>query len=158
MLVARGSRKSQFRNSQNLRHHKRSAIMKRAHNKSDGIRRAGPYGGALTVPSIGKVQRDVPPHPSPLPQGEGWGEREEATHPQVNGRTVKMRPPYGCWIHRVCQPALGLILILFVLPFAAHAEKRNGSSSWSPSIVTLEVARKQYDYYQPWSKPKRQVQ
>src|SRR5438552_384169 len=140
MLVARGSGKSQFRNPQNLRHHKRSAIMKRAHNKSDEIRRVGPYGGALTVPPLGKVQR------------------EEATHPQVNGRTVKMRPPYGCWIHRVCQPALGLILILFVLPFAAHAEKRNGSSSWSPSIVTLEVARKQYDYYQPWSKPTRQVQ
>src|SRR5689334_25359274 len=31
-------------------------------------------------------------------------------------------------------------------------------SPWEKSVVTLEVARKQYDYYQPWSKPMKRLQ
>jgi hypothetical protein len=41
----------------------------------------------------------------------------------------------------------------------AGEEKRNAAvASWGRSVVTIEVSRKQYDYYQPWSKPLRQAQ
>src|SRR5689334_22848857 len=56
-------------------------------------------------------------------------------------------------------------ILLFLLIIGATAfevrsgePKRAASSAWEQSIVTLEVARKKYDYYQPWSKPTRQVQ
>src|SRR5690349_21205336 len=42
----------------------------------------------------------------------------------------------GAW-----SPALG-----------AEESKHGAPSVWERSIVTLEVARKKYDYYQPWSK------
>jgi hypothetical protein len=38
---------------------------------------------------------------------------------------------------------------------SAHA---NGVSPWERSVVNIEVARKQYDYYQPWSKRTRRLQ
>ncbi|MGA2864810.1 MAG: hypothetical protein ABSF95_10010 [Verrucomicrobiota bacterium] len=50
------------------------------------------------------------------------------------------------------QPLLALALL--AAPGAAGAE----GSAWEHSIVTLEVARKQYDYYQPWSKGLRRLQ
>ncbi len=53
-----------------------------------------------------------------------------------------------------------LIMILLATAGLAGAseEKRNAPSAWARSIVTLDVARKHYDYYQPWSTPMRQAQ
>jgi hypothetical protein len=51
-----------------------------------------------------------------------------------------------------------LILLSLPRPSAAQEPKRIQASAWEHSIVTLEVARKQYDYYQPWSKRTRRLQ
>ena len=45
-----------------------------------------------------------------------------------------------------------------MMPMATHGGQKNEAGPWERSVVTLEVARKQYEYYQPWSKPMRQVQ
>jgi len=66
-------------------------------------------------------------------------------------------PPFAGDFGRGCQ-GIAALLLFFVLCFSTEAEKRNDASIWSHSVVTVEVARKQYDYYQPWSKPMRQVQ
>src|SRR5262249_32263193 len=41
---------------------------------------------------------------------------------------------------------------------AAEPQPKGAASSWEKSIVTLDVARKKYDYYQPWSRRQSQVQ
>ena len=41
---------------------------------------------------------------------------------------------------------------------AAEAPLKNGTTGWEHSIVTLEVARKKYDYYQPWTRRTSQMQ
>src|SRR5215475_10370767 len=43
----------------------------------------------------------------------------------------------------------------FLIPAHAQEEKLTG---WERSLVTIEVSRKQYDYYQPWSKRTRRFQ
>jgi len=40
---------------------------------------------------------------------------------------------------------------------SAQEPKRTAPSPWERSVVTLEIARKQYDYYQPWSKPTKRL-
>jgi hypothetical protein len=48
-----------------------------------------------------------------------------------------------------------LLVLITALPAASRAASNKGASSlaaWEHSIVSVEVARKQYDYYQPWSK------
>jgi hypothetical protein len=47
---------------------------------------------------------------------------------------------------------------LFLLPAFAKEEKRTTVSPWEHSIVTIETARRQYDYYQPWAKRTKKVQ
>jgi hypothetical protein len=50
---------------------------------------------------------------------------------------------------------LAVLLLLMettLAPLPAQEQRHNGSSPWEHSIVTLEVARKQYDFYQPWTK------
>src|SRR6266481_9782180 len=47
------------------------------------------------------------------------------------------------------------LAMLFSVPARAQEEKLTG---WERSIVTIEVSRKQYDYYQPWSKRTRRFQ
>lgn len=49
-----------------------------------------------------------------------------------------------------------LFVALFALPVAAQPV-RNGSSAWENSIVTIEIARNQYDYNQPWSRKTRRL-
>ena len=56
-------------------------------------------------------------------------------------------------------------LLLFVtIVFAsglcgqAQERKRAQPSPWEPSVVTLEVSRRQYDYYQPWTRKTSRVQ
>jgi hypothetical protein len=54
-----------------------------------------------------------------------------------------------------------LLLLIFVattLPGLAQERKRAQPSPWERSIVTLEVSRKQYDYYQPWTRKTSRVQ
>jgi len=55
-----------------------------------------------------------------------------------------------------------LILLAFTLflpaTLIAAGDKPSASAGWERSIVTVEVARKQYDYYQPWSKRTRKTQ
>ncbi len=52
-------------------------------------------------------------------------------------------------------------IVLLTLVLAAgtqgHAQAKDDRRAWEHSIVTLEVARKHYDYYQPWSKGVRRV-
>jgi len=42
-------------------------------------------------------------------------------------------------------------LLATALPLPAQPQ-RTSTAAWETSVVTLEVARKQYDYYQPWSR------
>ena len=57
-----------------------------------------------------------------------------------------------------------LILVLMLafpagpVSLGAQGQRQDERSAWEHSIVTLEVARKQYDYYQPWSKGTRRLQ
>ena len=44
------------------------------------------------------------------------------------------------------------------LPLRAQEAKRTAPSVWEHSIVNIEVTRKQYDYYQPWSKKTTRLQ
>ncbi len=49
--------------------------------------------------------------------------------------------------------ALGLAFLVPAFPCSAADTPQNGSiRRWEQSIVTIEVTRKQYDYFQPWSK------
>lgn len=48
--------------------------------------------------------------------------------------------------------------LLGVLSGLAQKVKRSEPSAWEQSVVTVEVARKQYDYYQPWSKTTARLQ
>src|SRR5437879_5166306 len=52
----------------------------------------------------------------------------------------------------VLVAAMGLSVSV---PARAQEEKLTG---WERSIVTIEISRKQYDYYQPWSKRTRRFQ
>src|SRR5258708_36601712 len=54
--------------------------------------------------------------------------------------------------------ALPSTVLFAAMAAAAADQKRSAPSSWDRSIVTLEVAAKHYDHYQPWSKPTRQFQ
>lgn len=40
----------------------------------------------------------------------------------------------------------------------AQEERKSELAGWERSVVTIEVARKQYDYYQPWTKRMRRFQ
>src|SRR5689334_1355515 len=54
-----------------------------------------------------------------------------------------------------------LLLVVFlggVLPITAQEQKRTTPSPWEHSVVTVEVARKSYDYYQPWTKRNSRLQ
>ena len=53
-----------------------------------------------------------------------------------------------------------LLLAAFLVPgsLCAQQAKRGGLSPWEHSIVTIDVARKQYDYYQPWTTRTARVQ
>jgi S1-C subfamily serine protease len=60
-------------------------------------------------------------------------------------------------------PTAGLLwLALFLLGAGVSAPaqdaRRSNASAWERSVVTIEVARKQYDYYQPWSQGTRRLQ
>ncbi len=62
---------------------------------------------------------------------------------------------------RLLRPVLVLMMLAFVAaPVGgwAQGERKEDRSAWEHSIVTVEVARKHYDYYQPWSKGTRGLQ
>lgn len=54
--------------------------------------------------------------------------------------------------------ALFLLLLSTGLPSEAQDRKRAHSSPWEQSVVTLEISRKQYDYYQPWTRKTSRLQ
>src|SRR5262245_20969738 len=60
---------------------------------------------------------------------------------------------------RVFHPArialLTAMALIFSMSAGAQEDKLTG---WERSIVTIEISRKQYDYYQPWSKRTRRFQ
>src|SRR5271157_398664 len=63
-------------------------------------------------------------------------------------------------MRRFCLFLLLMLGLLTALA-GASAQAPKGSddqSLWEHSIVTVEAARKQYDYYQPWSRGTRRVQ
>jgi hypothetical protein len=65
---------------------------------------------------------------------------------------------FGVWsFSRRALPAALLILSTALAPARAQ-ETQKTPSPWEHSIVTLEVARKQYDYYEPWNKRTRRLQ
>ncbi len=47
---------------------------------------------------------------------------------------------------------LALLLGLSLFSAAAQEARRAAPSPWEQSVVTVEVSRKQYDFYQPWTK------
>jgi hypothetical protein len=51
-----------------------------------------------------------------------------------------------------------LLLLATAVPGQAEERKRAQPSPWERSVVTLEVSRKQYDYYQPWTRKTSRVQ
>jgi hypothetical protein len=55
---------------------------------------------------------------------------------------------------------LSTVVLLTAIAVSTHAqERRRGPASpWERSVVTLEVSRKQYDYYQPWTRKTSRVQ
>jgi len=54
--------------------------------------------------------------------------------------------------------ALAACLLGSARPSPGQEARHSDLSAWEHSIVTLEVARKQYDYYQPWGQGTRRVQ
>ena len=50
------------------------------------------------------------------------------------------------------------LVTLFVNPLRGAAQPLVGSSFWQQSLVRIEVASKQFDYYQPWNQRSRRVQ
>src|SRR5690349_19290084 len=52
-----------------------------------------------------------------------------------------------------------LTVIAWAATLGVWAQERKGAphSPWEHSIVTLEVSRKQYDYYQPWTRKTSRV-
>lgn len=71
----------------------------------------------------------------------------------------------GAKLLRVADPRAFVLCVLvpvFLLGLLFSAEGQGGkhpaASVWERSIVTLEVARKQYDYYQPWSRRTKTLQ
>jgi len=50
------------------------------------------------------------------------------------------------------------IFAAMVLITQAQEHKRGPASPWEKSVVTLEVSRKQYDYYQPWTRKTSRAQ
>jgi hypothetical protein len=58
--------------------------------------------------------------------------------------------------------SIALLLVSLVVSnprsLFAQDEKRGAPSLWEKSIVTIEVNRHQYDYYQPWSKRTKRLQ
>ena len=53
-----------------------------------------------------------------------------------------------------------LLIAVFALqlPAGAQEKRRTQGSPWEHSVVSLEVSRKQYDYYQPWTRKNSRVQ
>jgi hypothetical protein len=57
------------------------------------------------------------------------------------------------WLHRLLLPA---VLLAFVPNAPAGEGNAARTADWDHSVVTLEVARNQFDYHQPWvRKPRR---
>ena len=54
--------------------------------------------------------------------------------------------------HACCSFAIAYLTLFLLLPAYAQEVKRSAPSMWEQSVVTVEVARKQYEYYQPWTK------
>ena len=50
-----------------------------------------------------------------------------------------------------CFP-LTLMVLIASLPALAQASSATASFAWEKSVVKIEVARKAYDYYQPWNR------
>jgi hypothetical protein len=69
-----------------------------------------------------------------------------------------MNPPFFFRLQGVCA-ALLLTLLALPLPQAqAKSSPMKSLAAWEHSIVTLEVSRKEYDYYQPWGKRTQRLQ
>src|SRR5690242_10099408 len=90
----------------------------------------------------------------------GAGRRRQSQ----SGNFENLRPGAGSPVMRFVAPSISfmprislltLLVLLAALPAVSPAANNKGASSlaaWEHSIVSVEVARKQYDYYQPWSK------
>jgi hypothetical protein len=71
--------------------------------------------------------------------------------------------PSGCARTSPSQ-RISLLLIALVsifsavLPIHAQEAKKSAFSAWERSIVTIEIARRDYDYYQPWVKRTSRLQ
>jgi PDZ domain-containing protein len=61
---------------------------------------------------------------------------------------------------RMVSPFLAGALLIQAAFFSIAGEppSQSASSAWEHSLVTIEVARKKYDYYQPWSRRTSQTQ
>src|SRR3974390_2854849 len=64
------------------------------------------------------------------------------------------------WRKRTMKLLLACTLFVQAVFCSAAAEPpaQNVTTAWEHSIVTIEVARKKYDYYQPWTRRTSQIQ
>ena len=78
----------------------------------------------------------------------------EVTNPSRNADLQTGSLRYGRpEVCATCVLGLLWVVLLFVLPAApAQEAKRASTAAWEHSIVNVEVARRQYDYSQPWTK------
>ena len=87
--------------------------------------------------------------------------RPLCTQARWQNRPVK-RHKCGAPIAELGAGAIARLLTITVMLGAVSAlaaeETAKEVRGWANSIVTIEVARKQYDYYQPWSKRTRRMQ
>jgi hypothetical protein len=59
---------------------------------------------------------------------------------------------------RLQAALLAVALLATSVPMQAQETKRGDLEMWEHSIVNLEVARKKYDYFQPWTRPTKRLQ
>ena len=74
------------------------------------------------------------------------------------GRGSGRRGLLGRWMAARLWKLTALTALLRLGPLASAQPLRNEASPWESSVVTVEVARKQYDYYQPWTRKDIRVQ
>jgi hypothetical protein len=65
---------------------------------------------------------------------------------------------FGAWSLGFQRLSVFVALLLLTPLARAASNEKKAAATWEHSIVTIEVARKHYDYYQPWSRQMRRLQ
>lgn len=79
-------------------------------------------------------------------RGDTWIFDVESWMLNVFGRLKHPMPELSIWV------ILTLLVVIAPLCASAQSTRADSSFDWEKSIVKIEVARKAYDYYQPWNR------